>query len=106
MRSDMDCIESKDYGEDIHGISGKYLTDAVDWFNGNDIPLYGIQKNPTQHEWTDSPKAYGQLIIDDTGLGIPLKFNEKLSNRPFVDWFVVEYMLYERKMIKPLDNNK
>lgn len=66
--------------------SGNYLKDAVKWFEQNDIPLYGIQENPTQRAWTTSPKAYGQLIIDDICLGIPLKVDPELSDRPFVDW--------------------
>jgi hypothetical protein len=65
---------------------GSYLKDAVKWFEENDIPLYGIQENPTQKAWTSSPKAYGQLIIDDICLGIPLKVDPNLSDRPFVDW--------------------
>jgi hypothetical protein len=66
--------------------SGNYLKDAVKWFEKHDIPLYGIQENPTQRAWTTSPKAYGQLIIDDICLGIPLKVDPELSDRPFVDW--------------------
>lgn len=65
---------------------GSYLKDAVQWFEKNDIPLYGIQENPTQKAWTSSPKAYGQLIIDDICLGIPLMVDPELSHRPFVDW--------------------
>jgi hypothetical protein len=65
---------------------GKYLKQAIEWFEKNDIPLYGIQENPTQKAWTSSPKAYGQLIIDDICLGIPLKVDAELSDRPFVDW--------------------
>ena len=65
---------------------GNYLKDAVQWFVEHDIPLYGIQENPTQKAWTSSPKAYGQLIIDDICLGIPLMVDPELSNRPFVDW--------------------
>jgi hypothetical protein len=65
---------------------GKFLKDAVNWFEKNDIPLYGIQENPTQRAWTSSPKAYGQLIIDDICLGIPLKVDPQMSDRPFVDW--------------------
>ena len=52
--------------------SGKELNDAVQWFQDNKIPLYGVNKNPTQSQWTKSPKAYGQLYIDDAALGIPL----------------------------------
>ena len=66
--------------------SGKKLDDAVNWFKENEIPLFGIQTNPTQHEWTYSPKAYGQLILDDAAAFAPLKFDPEYSNRPFIDW--------------------
>jgi hypothetical protein len=75
--------------------SGKTLDDAIKWFKINEIPLYGVQKNPTQDKWTSSPKAYGQLIIDDAALGCPLIYNPVLSDRPFVDWSVVEKKLKE-----------
>lgn len=69
------------------------LTDAINWFKDRDIPLYGIQRNPTQDNWTTSPKCYAQLYIDDAALGCPLTFNPKLSDRPFVDWYEVEQLL-------------
>jgi hypothetical protein len=73
--------------------SANYLAQAVKWFNDNDIPLYGIQTNPTQKEWTTSPKAYCQLYIDDAALGCPLKYDHKISSRGFVDWKKVRKML-------------
>lgn len=76
------------------------LADAVNWFKENEIPLFGIQTHPTQHTWTSSPKAYGQLILDDTAYGCPLIFDEKMSNRPFINWPVVEAGLIEMKLIK------
>ena len=66
--------------------AGNHLTEAVEWFTNNGIPLYGIQKHPGQHIWTDSPKAYGNLIIDDAALGAPVIENPMISNRPFIDW--------------------
>jgi hypothetical protein len=75
------------------------LQEAVDWFVKNDIPLYGINTNPTQHEWTDSPKAYGHLMIVDIALGIPLAFYRNLSQRPYVDWFHLEMMLKANSII-------
>jgi hypothetical protein len=78
--------------------SGKELDEAVNWFEINGIPLYGIQKNPTQHTWTSSPKAYGELYIDDAALGCPLKFDPSLSNRAFVNWEEV-LLLLKRKSI-------
>ncbi len=75
------------------------LQEAIDWFAENDIPLYGVNTNPTQHEWTDSPKAYGQLMIDDIAIGVPLKVDKELSPRPFVDWFYLEMMLNANNLI-------
>lgn len=67
--------------------SGDKLKDAVKWFEQNGIELYGVNTNPTQHQWTDSPKAYANLYIDDAALGCPLKFDDKTS-RYYVDWDV------------------
>lgn len=75
------------------------LTEAVQWFADNGIPLYGIQKNPRQRFWTTSPKAYGQMYIDDAALGCPLLFDEELSDRPFVDWKEVRRMLVEKEIL-------
>lgn len=79
---------------------GNYLTEAVNWFKENNIPLYGIQKNPTQHLWTTSPKAYGQVIIDDAAVGTPLKTDLSISSRPFVDWVKMREILVEMKILK------
>ena len=73
--------------------SDKYLSEAVKWFEDNDIPLYGVQKNPTQSAWTSSPKSYANLMIDDSSLGCPLKIDIELSTRPFVCWKTIELML-------------
>lgn len=70
-----------------------YLTMAVHWFKDNGIPLYGIQKDPGQDNWTSSPKCYAQLYIDDAALGIPLKHDISLSARPYVDWEAVQKLL-------------
>ena len=82
--------------------SGLQLQDAVNWCKQNEIILYGINTNPTQHLWTKSPKAYGQLYIDDAALGIPLK--NSLNNidheeRLFVDWDKVEELLIEKEIL-------
>jgi len=109
--------------------SGDTLVDAIRWFASNDIPLYGVQFNPTQAEWTSSNKCYAQLYIDDAALGIPLlqdikrKTGEiipinndyycswKLYNdlllegtevigRPYVNWVKVRTMLHAKGLIK------
>jgi hypothetical protein len=70
--------------------SGDELADAIQWFIDNDIPLYGVNENPTQKSWTASPKVYAQLYIDDAALGCPLMFDHAVSNRPFVNWELVD----------------
>lgn len=96
MRSDIDEPIIRD-GQIIAGI-GRHLTAAIGWFAENRIPLFGIQTNPTQH-WTKSPKAYGNMIIDDAALGCPLQYKPKLSHRPFVDWIKVRQQLVSMRLI-------
>lgn len=83
--------------------SGEKLQDAVDWFIQNDIMLYGIQTDPDQFKWTESPKAYGHLYIDDAALGIPLKFDKTISDRPFVNWVIAREMLVDAGFVLPLN---
>lgn len=91
MRSNRDILG--DTGNTtILDVTGNFLDDAIDWFKKNDIPLYGIQENPTQKQWTTSPKCYAQLYIDDAALGCPV-IRDKPINRPYVDWVRVEAML-------------
>lgn len=98
MRSDIENPKSDEYN--IKAIGGKYLTEAVNWFEQNGIELYGINENPKQKDWTKSPKAYGQLYIDDAALGCPLTFNSYLSERLFVDWIKVEKILYKNGVLQ------
>jgi hypothetical protein len=99
MRSDRH--EAKATNDDtIQDVTGLFLSDATFWFKENDISLYGIQRNPTQDNWTTSPKCYAQLYIDDAALGCPLKFDEQISERPFVDWDKVRELLIETGVIK------
>ena len=72
---------------------GSDLDAAVNWFKENDIPLYGINEDPGQKDWTQSPKVYANIYIDDAALGCPLSVDGTLSGRPFVDWEKVEAML-------------
>jgi hypothetical protein len=73
--------------------SGKELQDAVNWFKQNNIPLFGINENPEQHTWTESPKPYAHMYIDDAGFGCPLLFNDEISSRGFVNWQIIESSL-------------
>ncbi|MGQ0286180.1 hypothetical protein ACT2CV_03100 [Pasteurellaceae bacterium 22721_9_1] len=74
-----------------------YLEDALNWFKQNKISLYGINVNPQQHKFTSSPKAFGDLIIDDIALGIqtfPCHYY-----RPCVDWKWAAEMLHKKGLL-------
>ena len=71
------------------------LQDAVNWFKENGIKLYGVNTNPTQAEWTDSPKPHCNIYIDDAGLATPTNFDEE-SGREYVDWKKVAELLKEK----------
>lgn len=77
--------------------SGKSLEVAVAWFKKHDIPLYGVNNNPTQHSWTSSPKVYAQILIDDVALGCPLTGHE--TGIPYVDWKRVREELVARGVL-------
>lgn len=79
--------------------SDKELHDAVNWFKKNGIELYGVNENPTQKRWTNSPKVYAHMYIDDAALGCPLINAPELSNRPFVDWDSINRQLIQKGII-------
>lgn len=77
------------------------LKDAVNWFNKNEIPLWGINQNPDQalEGWTNSNKQHANLYIDDAALGCPLIYPTN-GERPYVDWTEVRKILIKNKIIK------
>lgn len=95
MRSDRKK-KKKINGQEVL-IEENYLTDALQWFEKNEIPLYGIQKHPRQRFWTSSPKAYAHLYIDDSSLGCPLVIGK--SDRPYVDWEAIKSVLLEKGIL-------
>ena len=38
-------------------------------------------------------------MIEDSALGCPLQFEQKISNRPFVDWDIIEQYLVQINLI-------
>ncbi len=73
------------------------LTQAVDYLKGNGIKLYGINKNPDQDDWTSSPKAYGNIYIDDAAYGCTL-IHPNTFTRPCVNWSNIgKYVLEKLK---------
>ena len=68
------------------------LQPALDWFEKRGIPLYGVNENPTQKEWTSSTKTYGNIYIDDGALGAPLKTDA--DGGAYYDWSKASAYLY------------
>lgn len=72
--------------------SKKELDQAIQWFKNREIPLYGIQKDPHQEEWTDSPKCHANISIDDRNIGCPLKTDSEGIGM-VVDWKKINTMV-------------
>lgn len=51
--------------------SGRLLDDAVAWFARNDIPLYAVNENPAQREWTDSAQGLRRPLHRRQRAGMP-----------------------------------
>lgn len=79
--------------------SGKTLEEAVAWFEANDIRLYAVNRNPVQWKFSDSPKVYADLYIDDMALGCPLKADKQVSHKAFVDWEKVYVLLLQKYVL-------
>jgi len=65
--------------------SGVSLAEAVRWFRIAGIPLWGINENPNQKNWSHSPKAHADIFIDDRALGCPLL-------QGYADWREIRLM--------------
>ncbi|MGB2962497.1 MAG: hypothetical protein WBB69_00740 [Anaerolineales bacterium] len=81
------------------GRSGDALARALQYLEDNGIALYGVNHNPSQVHWTSSPKAYGQIYIDDAAFGCPLIHPEGFQ-RPCVDWDIVGPGVMEKLLDK------
>ncbi|MCL2874854.1 MAG: hypothetical protein FWF12_00890 [Betaproteobacteria bacterium] len=83
--------------------SGETLSEAVKWFEDRGISLWGINENPTQKEWTSSPKVYAHLYIDDAAACIPLV--KEIGYRDYVDWIKLEKWLESENYLHPYSKN-
>lgn len=80
--------------------SGEYLEAAVQWFRNNGITLNGINEDPGQKNWTQSPKVFADIYIDDMAIGTPL-LRPGIGVKPFVDWKSVTQLLYANGILEP-----
>lgn len=67
------------------------LEAAKQYCKDNGIMLCNYNISPDQ--FSDSPKQYATIYIDDAALGCPLRYDSDMSRRPYVDWYRVAGML-------------
>lgn len=68
---------------------GDVLSDAVAFCRQNGVEFFGENENPDQSSWTESPKAYAHVYVDDAAFGCPLIHSNEFEARPMVDWDIV-----------------
>lgn len=76
------------------GTYGSVLSEAAAYCRENGIDFDGINHNPTQVVWTNSPKVLGNFYIDDAAVGCPL-IKPYGFYRHCVDWLKIMEMLKE-----------
>lgn len=73
--------------------AGNVLTQAVDYCREQGIEFAGVNRDPSQDSWTESPKCYAERYIDDAAIGCPLRDNPRMGGGPMVDWDIVGPMV-------------
>lgn len=73
------------------------LTPAKNYCIDNKLNLYNYNISPEQ--FSNSPKQYASIYIDDAALGCPLIYDYTKSYRPYVDWYKVAEFLYVRGLL-------
>lgn len=69
--------------------SGSNLELARQWLEDRGVPVWAMNRNPTQHLWTQSPKPHAHVYVDDRAVGTPLREDR------CVDWEKFGPMLLE-----------
>lgn len=83
MRSDTYGEKSRERYHDR-----KFQKEAIDFCASKGLIFSSVNHDPDQKDWSNSPKCYAHLYIDDAALGCPLILPED-GTRPYVDWLVV-----------------
>lgn len=69
--------------------SEETLQEAVDWCSKRGVTFDGVNEGPGDRHWTNSPKVYAHIYIDDAAFGCPLTESKEMGAREMVDWDVV-----------------
>lgn len=72
---------------------GETLKEAVKFCEERGVFFWGVNSNPEQSSWSNSPKAFANLYIDDAAIGVPLRLAREAGVRPVVDWECVVKLL-------------
>ena len=64
-----------------------YLFNALKFLHEHSVTMWAANENPEQ-DWSESNKAYCNLLIDDNAFGCPLV--DDGLHRPYVDWLEVQ----------------
>lgn len=83
MRSDK---RSEGVSAEGHPATRDYLTEAIDWCRERGVEFWAHNCNPEQKSWTDSPKVYAHIYIDDAAHGCPMREMPRAGSRDAVDW--------------------
>ncbi len=65
---------------------GASLAEAIEHCAARGIGFWGVNRNAGQASWSQSPKQYAHLYVDDSALGCPLVLRDRA--RAYVDWSV------------------
>jgi hypothetical protein len=77
------------------GTEGDTVTPAVNYLWDNGIKVDGVNRG--EQPWTDSPKLYAQVYVDNAAAGAPLIYPAN-GLPPYLDWTIVGPLVY--KMIR------
>lgn len=75
--------------------NGDTLAHAEAWYAARGIPLFGVNRHPTQDMWTDSRKVHATHYIDDLAIGCPIMAESPRR----VDWVAVRALLERTNLL-------
>jgi hypothetical protein len=76
--------------------TGDRLKIAEAFLKFHGINLVGVNENPEQKEWNQSPKIHCDFYIDDRNIGTPLLIGGK---KPVVNWIKLREELVKRGLL-------
>lgn len=70
------------------------LTEASVFCASHGVYFWWLNHNLEQHTWTESPKVYAHLYVDDMAIGCPMIANE--DGDMVADWSIIGPLVMER----------